>query len=424
MRIFFSVGEPSGDLHGANLIRRLKSQVPDVECIGFGGPKMRDAGCDLHFDLTSMAVMFLAEALRNLRFFFRLVAQANTYFEENEVDAVVLIDFPGFNWWIARKAKKHGIPVFYYGVPQMWAWAPWRVRKIRRYVDHVLCKLPFEVEWFAQRKCHATYVGHPYFDQLKTQVYDESFLAEQREMPGQRLVLLPGSRDQEVRNVLPILLKAASQTVERIDDCHVVIACFNDRQRAIAEEMVAEQKIPVSIWVGKTPELMRTADVCLACSGSVSMELLHYRKPTIIVYRTKKWVMAAQAILLRTQFITLVNLIASTDIKKRSWGPYDPDADGAAHAVMPEYLTSGDPSERVSRRVVEWLSDSELRNEKIAEMDVLANKFARAGATERAADYILRELGVEIAENRTLEELGPDNSMVASNKMDRNCPAA
>ena len=178
MRIFFSVGEPSGDLHGSNLIRRLKSQEPDIECVGFGGPKMAAEGCQLHFELTSMAVMFIVEVLKNIRFFFRLIDQANTYFEQNRVDAVVLIDYPGFNWWIARKAKKHGIPVFYYGVPQMWAYAPWRVRKLRRLVDHCLCKLPFEVDWFAQRNCHATYVGHPFFDQLQRQTYDEALMAE------------------------------------------------------------------------------------------------------------------------------------------------------------------------------------------------------------------------------------------------------
>ena len=135
MRIFFSVGEPSGDLHGANLIRGLQSRAKadgtELQCIGFGGPKMKAAGCELKFDLTTMAVMFIAEVLKNLRLFFRLIGEADDYFAKNEVDAVVLIDYPGFNWWIAKKAKKHGIPVFYYGVPQIWAWAGWRIRKIR-----------------------------------------------------------------------------------------------------------------------------------------------------------------------------------------------------------------------------------------------------------------------------------------------------
>ena len=132
MRIFFSVGEPSGDLHAANLVKHLRQKQPGIECVGYGGPKMADAGCHLLYDLTQLAVMFLAGALRNLKKFLGLIREADRYFASHRVDAVVLIDFSGFNWWMARKAKKHGIPVFYYGVPQMWAWAPWRIGKLRR----------------------------------------------------------------------------------------------------------------------------------------------------------------------------------------------------------------------------------------------------------------------------------------------------
>lgn len=411
MRIFFSVGEPSGDLHGSNLIRRLRQQDPELQCVGFGGPKMAAAGCELHYDLTSLAVMF-AEALKHLRLFFRLIGQANEYFQENaqELDAVVLIDYPGFNWWIARKAKKHGIPVFYYGVPQMWAWAPWRVRKIRRYVDHVLCKLPFEVDWFAKRKCHGQYVGHPYFDQLQHQQYDEAWTQQLfAASAGRRLLtLLPGSRDQEVRNVLPILLSAAAK-IQDSSNCRVVIASYNERQRAMADAIVKQTgwvntvagevsqdagKRIVEVFVGRTPELMKSADVCLACSGSVSMELLHHRKPTVIVYRVKRWVMIAQAFMLRTKFITLVNLIAAKDIRKRTWAPYDPDAPAAQQdpAVMPEYLTMSDPADKVAAQVERWLSSAEAYASKVQELDRIAVKYAKPGATDRAADYILAQL--------------------------------
>ena len=164
MKIFFSVGEPSGDLHGANLIRQLRARRDDLELVGYGGPLMAEAGCHLHEDLTRLAVMWFVRVLINLHKFAALVSRADRYFRHQRPDAVVLIDYPGFNWWIARRAKVHGIPVFYYGTPQLWAWAGWRVKKMRRYVDHVLCKLPFEVDWYRQRACNATYVGHPYFD--------------------------------------------------------------------------------------------------------------------------------------------------------------------------------------------------------------------------------------------------------------------
>ena len=416
MRIFFSVGEPSGDLHGSNLIRRLQSQDPSIECVGFGGPKMAAAGCEVHYDLTSLAVMFIAAALKNLRFFFRLIDQANAYFEQHQVDAVVLIDYPGFNWWIARKAKKHGIPVFYYGVPQLWAFNPWRVRKLRRLVDHALCKLPFEVDWLAQRNCHATYVGHPYFDQLEHQVYDQSFMESFAREDKKLLTLLPGSRDLEVKTVLPILLSAARQTLEQVGDCEVAIACFNQRQQDVADEMVRQQGLSFKTYVGKTPELMRMAHCCIACSGSVSMELLHHRKPTVIVYKIKRLFMFLFAFLFRTKFITLVNLIGAQDIRKTTWGPYDPDADSADPAVMPEYLTTGDPSARVSRWLTRWLTDDAAHRDVVSQLDVLAAQYARPGATNRAADYILEQTLAALEKKSAGPALRLDNSGAPTNK--------
>ena len=392
MRIFFSVGEPSGDLHGSNLIRRLKSQDPTIECVGFGGPKMAAAGCQLHFELTKLAVMFIGKVIANLRTFFRLIDEANDYLRDNHVDAVVLIDYPGFNWWIARKAKKHGVPVFYYGVPQVWAWAPWRVRKIRRLVDHVLCKLPFEVDWFAKHNCQATYVGHPYFDQLANQTCDQQFLNGLRTDSPSLLTLLPGSRDQEVEQNLPLMLSTARVIKDEVPGVRIAIACFNEAQYEMAQQQLTDHQVQADLFTGRTPELMQAATVCLACSGSVSMELLYHRKPTVIVYKVSRLAIIVQAFLLRTKFITLVNLIATRDIRRTSWWPYDPDGADVERAVMPEYMTAGDPSNRMAAHAVRWLTDEESRNSKISEMDELAVVIAKPGATRQAADFILQQL--------------------------------
>lgn len=398
MRIFFSVGEPSGDLHGSNLIRDLQAANPDFEFVGFGGPKMKAAGCELIYDLTQMAVMFLSKVIANLRFFFGLVDQADEYFANNKVDAVVLIDYPGFNWHVAKKAKARGIPVYYYGVPQMWAWAPWRVRKIRKFVDHVLCKLPFEKQWFEDRNCTATYVGHPYFDQLETQDYDSEFLQQvgtDLMLPEKKLVLLlPGSRDQEVEKNLPILLEAVQQVSSERPEATFAIACYKKKHVAVAQKMLDEMSatLPIAIHCERTPELMKLAHICMACSGSVSLELLHHRKPTVIVYKVKRWVMVAQSILLRTKFITLTNLIATEDIRKRTWAPSDPRVE---EMVMPEYLSVASPAKRVAEDVVRWLADESLFHQNVNRLDELAKKYAKPGATKRAAEYLLESLGVE-----------------------------
>lgn len=396
MRIFFSVGEPSGDLHGSNLIRHLHAARPDIEFVGFGGPKMNAAGCELIYDLTQMAVMFLSKVIANLKFFFGLVDQADEYFANNEVDAVVLIDYPGFNWWIAKKAKARGIPVYYYGVPQMWAWAPWRVRKIRKYVDHVLCKLPFEKKWFADRNCTATYVGHPYFDQLESQKFDEAFISEVRDslnLDENRLVLLlPGSRDQEVENNLPTLIDAAQRVATENPESVFAIACFKDAHLDVANRMLADRfdvQANIQVYSQRTPELMKAATMCMACSGSVSLELLYHRKPTVIVYRVQRWVMAIQSIMLRTQYITLTNLIAAKDIRKKTWGPANPAKD---NMVMPEFMSVASPADRVAEQISRWLSDDILRAKNIDRLDKLANQYASSGATLRAAEYLLETL--------------------------------
>ncbi len=149
--------------------------------MGYGGPEMAAAGCTLHADLTVLAVMWFLRALLNLHKFLALASRADRYFRHERPDAVVLIDYPGFNWWIARRAKAHGIPVFYYCPPQIWAWGSWRIKKMRRSVDHVLCALPFEATWFRQQGCRATFVGHPFFDEVRRQALDESVIAAQRQ---------------------------------------------------------------------------------------------------------------------------------------------------------------------------------------------------------------------------------------------------
>ena len=391
MRIFFSVGEPSGDLHASNLIRFLRARQPSIECCGFGGPKMREAGCELHFELTQFAVMYIWGVLKNIRKFFFLIGQAEYYFRNYPVDAVVLIDYSGFNWWIAKKAKAAGIPVFYYGVPQVWAWAPWRIRKIKKYVDHVLCKLPFEVDWFNKRGCNATYVGHPYFDQMHTQTYDEA-VVERFADKQPLVVLLPGSRNSEVKLTMPILLRAAEKINAQVPSAKFAMACYSEAHAADAQQAVDDSGAECDVAYEVTQELMKASDVCVACSGSVSLELMFHRKPTVILYKLGKVIWFLKAILFRCKYITLTNLIASDNIERTDWRNIDPDSEMGAAMVMPEYLTTSDCSEKVANRVITWLNDPAQIQSNAEKLDSMAKKYAKPGATRRAAEYILNSL--------------------------------
>jgi lipid-A-disaccharide synthase len=398
MKIFFSVGEPSGDLHGANLIRQLKQRQPNVEIVGYGGPKMADAGCDLHADLTQLAVMWFLRVLLNIHKFLALASRADRYFAKHRPDAVVLIDYPGFNWWIARRAKAHDIPVFYYTPPQVWAWASWRVQKMRRFVDHVLCSLPFEEQWFRERGCNATFVGHPYFDEVRSQQLDAAFVARQTRDPRPLVTILPGSRTQEVTLNLPWFLRAASRVRKQFPQARFAIASFKPHQADIARNMLAEHakksgdNLDVEIHTGRTAELINAATCCMAVSGSVSLELLYHTKPTVILYWISRAAYFVQSFFRRVKYITLVNLLTTDELFPENTTPFDPQQPDAHRVLFPEYLTYEDKSAQIAAHVTEWLGNTSARQRRIADLTALRARVAAGGASTVAANYILEEL--------------------------------
>ncbi len=393
-RIFFSVGEPSGDVHAANLIRALQSRCPGIEAVGYGGPCMAKAGCRLHTDLTSLAVMWFGRVLLNLHKFWGLVSRADRYFRHHRPDAVVLVDYPGMNWWIAWRAKRHNIPVFYYSPPQLWGWAPWRVKKMRRLVDHVLCCLPFEEAWFRSRGCNATFVGHPFFDEVRRHAHDESFLSSLGKRPGPLVVILPGSRTQEVKGNLRWFVKAAGMVQEAVPGARFAVAAFKPCQAELARQEVAAARLNADVFVGKTPELMRLADCCMAVSGSVSLELLYHAKPTVILYWISRLAYRVQGFFRTVKYITLVNLLSTAQIESDDLTPFDPDQPDADKVLFPEYLTCEDKSWRVASHLIEWLTDPARRTARVKALEALREQVGHGGASGRAADYIAGELSV------------------------------
>jgi lipid-A-disaccharide synthase len=305
---------------------------------------------------------------------------------------VVLIDFPGFNWHIAKTAKSLGIPVFYYGLPQVWAWASWRVKKVRNYVDHALVKLPFEVQWFRDRGCNATYVGHPYFDELRTRRLDPVFM-ESMTGEGQRLVsILPGSRRQEVRDNLPTLLKAAELVRQQVPQVRFAIASYNEQQAAMARDIAARHSLPAEIFVGRTPELIEAAWTCLGCSGSVWIELLYHAKPRVILYKLPWLMFHIVRQMANMRYITLVNLLATDSIGTRDHQPYDRHRPEHASVLFPEYPTWRDKSREIAEHAIEWLTDESARQALVARLFALREQVAAGGASSAAADYILQRL--------------------------------
>ncbi|MCA9036133.1 MAG: lipid-A-disaccharide synthase [Planctomycetaceae bacterium] len=380
MRIFFSAGEPSGDQHTAILISELRRLCPGAEFEGLGGPAMREQGCRLLFELTELAVMGFLRVVPLLAQFRKLVKQAEAHFDTNPPDAVVLVDFPGFNWWIARAAKSRGIPVFYYLPPQLWAWAPWRIRRVRKWVDHVICSLPFEFEWYKQRGIPATWVGHPFFDEVAAHSLNSAAMMALRPPSSHDRVVavLPGSRDHEVQKNWPVMLRTMHAVAQRVSGIRWIVGNYKEVHMHQCAGLLAESglNLNVEFVAGSTSEVIQSADCCLMVSGSISLELLARHKPGVVLYRAPRIGCFAARFLMNCRFITLTNLIAGKE-------------------VMPEYISSGDPSgdiQSMASHLVEWLSDEQTLKRRISELQKLADSAAQTGATGRAARLIFSQL--------------------------------
>ncbi len=378
MRIFISAGEPSGDLHGDNLARALTAANPHCDLYGLGGPRMRAAGVDLLYPLAEHAVMGFIRVVQVVPALSDLLDRVTDAWHRRRPDAVVLIDYPGFHWWVAARAKAMDIPVISFVPPQIWAWASHRARKMRATFDHVLCALPFEESWFRARGMSATYIGHPYFDELKRQRLDATFM-EQQQQHGKTIVgLLPGSRGHEVAHNLESMIGTARLVHHKRPDTRFLFACFNDKHRKIVEDRLRRELLPAEVCVGKTPEIIELSEACVSVSGSVSLELLHRLKPTVVVYRTTPFYQWITNTFKNVPYISLVNLLATRE-------------------VFPEYLTTQDESVRPASHVLNWLNNGLAREQTTSALEDLKNRVARPGACAAAAGYLADRFGSRIA---------------------------
>jgi lipid-A-disaccharide synthase len=336
------------------------------------------AGLQSDFDLTTLAVVGFAEVLPKLREFFRVADIAEDIFRQGLVDGVVLIDFPGFNWHIAKRAKKHGLPVYYYLPPQLWAWGSWRIKKIRKYVDRVLCNIPFEKEWFESRGVAVDYVGHPFFDVVYCQPLDQDFLNEHRDAPDLQVGILPGSRNHEVHRIWPLQLGIIRQLHIEFPKVRFLIAALKDQHADWCRSQIrgTDENLPIEIFSQKTSEIISVADCVLTKSGSVSLELMAREKPTVVLYQVSNTTYALGKLLTRLKSMTLPNMIAG-------------------ETIMPEFLAVGNSHTAVQQAesaLADLLRNPDSRQRQRDSLKKLAKDFAQPGASDKAAELLLAYL--------------------------------
>ncbi|TWU43354.1 Glycosyl transferase [Novipirellula aureliae] len=395
-RIFFSVGEPSGDQHAGRLIRHLHQNYPEIEACGFGGPAMAAAGCRLELDLTQHAVVGLLEVLPKLRDFFKFADQAEAIFKSGQIDAVVLVDFPGFNWHIAKRARRYGIPVYYYCPPQLWAWGGWRVRKMKRLVDHVLSVLPIEQEYFTKHGIESTFVGHPFFDAVLESQLDQQALNRFNgdAAKNQQLVaVLPGSRTHEVHRTWPIMLEAIRRLAASHPNAKFLVAAYRDRHCLWCKQQLteADSELPIEFYVDRTSEVIEAARCAMMVSGSVSLELLARRTPASVTYRVGRLLYAFARLVVRLDSITLPNLMSD-------------------RKVFPEFVSVGSTEPAIEffhESTAAFLKDDFYFEQTMQRMNSLCHQFAGGGATEKAANWIAEAVNVKKLD-RGMESLRRD----------------
>jgi len=365
--IWFSVGEASGDLHGAELVKALKKTHPDATFTGMGGPAMRAEGMETLYDMKLISLVGLTEILGGLPRILRLLGKIKRTLAEVRPRAIILVDCPEFNFRIAKIAKKLGIPVYYYISPQIWAWRSGRVHFLRKHVRRVICILPFEKAFYEKFGVEVDYVGNPLMDVLPLETLDTIAVDENR------IGLLPGSRTKEVSTLLPVF----AETAKRLQKDHPNLKYVMVRAPGMEKDLL------LSHWPGDIPveivepdaryETFRSCKFIMAASGTVTLETALIGTPVLVAYKMSALSAFIGRLLINVEFASLPNLIVDREI-------------------YPEFIQERADPEIMAHAARKWLDDTDAYAGVKRELIELRTMVGNPGAALRAAKIIVEDL--------------------------------
>jgi lipid-A-disaccharide synthase len=371
--VLLSAFEPSGDDLGSAVVRSLRERAPSLRIAAWGGPRLKEAGAEIVEDTSGDAVMGLPGP-RVIAEHIAMHGRIATYMAEHKPDLFVAVDSPAANFPVCKKARKQGVPICHIAAPQLWAWAPWRIRKLRRLTDRLLCLLPFEEKWFASRGVPATFIGHPVFDKPL-----DAGAIEQRTAGwptgSLKLALLPGSRAKEHRGNFPLQLAAFRHIRNERPDAVATVGCLDVRAearlRAIADEHGGWPE-GLDVVVGDTEAVIGWADLCLAVSGTVTLHIARQARPLIVMFRANRlaWNLIGRW-LIRSPFMAMPNLIAG-------------------RKIVPELMPYFGDESLLLRTVDVLLNDESALQAQREALAQVREQFAGHHAAEEAAEAILR----------------------------------
>ena len=371
MKIMLSVGEASGAMHGARVAEALKLLRPDIELVGMGGQGMKDAGVDIIYDIADLGVIGIVEVIKNLRRLFRLRDFLVDYMRENRPDVLVIIDYPGFNVRLAKIAKQLGIPVVSYISPSAWAWGKGRAKEVAGIVERLAAIFPFEADVYREAGANVTFVGHPLLDIVKPSMdREEAFRHFDASPAHPRVMLMPGSRQQEIMNLLPDMLAAAEIIVEQVPDCQFFLPVASTISREMLQTILDNYKVKVNLTNGNTYDLMNICDLAIAASGTATLETSLMKVPTVIIYKLASLTYFIGKFLVKIPDIGLPNIVVG-------------------RRIVPELLQDAATPAAIATESLRLLLNTAVRMQTLADLDEVREKLGQAGAVKRVAEVIL-----------------------------------
>lgn len=370
-KIMISVGEASGDLHGASVAHALKAIQPDVKLFGMGGQAMLEAGVDIVYDIADLGIIGFVEIIKNLPRLFRLRDTLAELMERERPDVLVIIDYPGFNMRLAKIAKSKGIPVVSYISPSVWAWGRGRAKEVAETVQKVAAIFPFEAEVYVEAGANVTFVGHPLLDIVKTTMNQEEtreYFAASGNSPV--VLLLPGSRQQEITNLLPVMLEAGEKIVAQLPNCQFFLPVASTISQEMIQKIISRYKVNVILTKDRTYDLMNIATVAIAASGTVTLEASLLKLPTIIIYKTATLTYFLGKILVKIPYISLPNIIAG-------------------RKIVPELLQYAVTADNIANEAMPVLTTPAIHKAVVTDLEEVRRKLGAEGAVRRVAQEIL-----------------------------------
>ena len=370
MKYYIIAGEASGDLHGANLIASLRKKDTRAKIRAWGGNLMKKQGATLVKHYRDLAFMGFVEVLLHLRTILKNLSFCKKDILKFKPDAIILIDYPGFNMKIAKFAHKHNIKVYYYISPQVWAWKKRRVYTIKEVVDKMLVILPFEKDFYDGYRVDAHYVGHPLLDELSRVKYiNRNNFARQNKLNSKKeiIALLPGSRKQEVTRMLGIMLKV----VDKFPEYQFVIGCAPSLTEDFYKSLIGDAN--VQLVFNKTYQLLQVASAALVTSGTATLETALLYVPEVVCYKGNKISYLIAKNLVKVKYISLVNLIMDKPVLK-------------------ELIQNDLTPENIEAELKQLLTNHKKQRQLLEDYEELRYTLGNAGASNNAATIIVDDL--------------------------------